>query len=115
MAAAVTDRHPSARDAGLELTFPPGLVEAIAERAAELVLEQLGQTDAGSPWLSLDEAAEYLRVNRRTVERLVARGRVRSTTLGRRRLLHRDELDSWAAAATGEDVAPATPPRRRGA
>lgn len=100
-------------DRALPLALPPEALEAIARRAAEVVLEQLGRADAGSPWLSLDEAADYLRVNRRTVERLIARGRVRSTTLGRRRLLHRDELDSLAGAATGEETAPTAPPRRR--
>jgi excisionase family DNA binding protein len=47
----------------------------------------------------------------RTVGRRVAKGRVRSTTIGRRRLLHRDDLDALAAA--GEETAPTAPPRRR--
>jgi excisionase family DNA binding protein len=45
-------------------------------------------------WLSIEEAAAYLRVSRSTVERLLKQGRIRSTYIGRRRLLHRDDLDS---------------------
>jgi hypothetical protein len=39
--------------------LPPELVEAIAARAAELALEQLGRTN-GSPWLTRPQAAQYL-------------------------------------------------------
>ena len=93
------------------LTLPPEALEAIAQRAAELVLEQLGQDNgSSSPWLSLAEAAEYLRVSERQLQRLVARGKVRSSTIGRRRLLHRDDLDQ---AAAREETAPTAPPRRR--
>jgi excisionase family DNA binding protein len=82
----------------LALTLPDDVVEAIAARAAELVLEQLdNENGAGSPWLSLAEAAQYLGVSTRQLQRLVARGKVRSTTVGRRRLLHRDDLDEAMA------------------
>jgi excisionase family DNA binding protein len=67
--------------------------------------------DPASPWLSVTEAAEHLRVSERTLQRMAGRGRVRSSTIGRRRLYHRDDLD--ALAATGEGVASTTPPRRR--
>jgi excisionase family DNA binding protein len=96
----------------LALSVPEELVERIAHRAAELVLEQLGAANgSASPWLSLREAANYLRVSERQLQRLVSRGKLRSTTIGRRRLLHRDDLDEMA---TGEDVAPTTPSRRQG-
>lgn len=93
----------------------------LAELAAEVTalrarvddLENNGARDAGSPWLSVREAAGYLCVSERKLQRLIARDRVRSTTLGRRRLLHRDDLDELARAATGEDVAPTTSPRHR--
>lgn len=67
-------------------------------------------SSTSSPWLNYDQAADYLGVSRRTLERMVAGGRVRSATIGSRVLLHRDDLD---AAAAREDVTPATPPRRR--
>ena len=94
-------------------SLSPELVEAVEQLVAEQVREALDVTPAtGTPWLSLDEAAGYLRVSERTLERLIAKGKLRSSTLGRRRLLHRDDLDALARAATGEDVAPTTPPRR---
>lgn len=95
----------------------PDLVAAIEEIVDERIRERLdGIADANgpaSPWLSLEEAARYLRVSPRTLERRIARGRVRSTCIGRRRLLRRDDLDELAEAATREDVPPSTPPRRR--
>ena len=95
----------------------PELVAAIEELVDERVQERLDgiadRNGSASPWLSLDEAAGYLRVSERTLERRIARGKVRSTSIGRRRLLHRDDLDALAGAATREDVTPATPPRRR--
>jgi len=83
---------------------------AIAERVAEL-LAPMGTNGAASPWLSMSEAADYLGVSERSLQRWLKRGRVRSTRLGRRRLLHRDDLDGLAAA--GEGTAPTVPPRRR--
>jgi excisionase family DNA binding protein len=87
----------------LPLTLPAEAVEAIARRAAELVVEQIGTGNgSGSPWLSLRDAAEYVGLSERTLEREIARGRLRSSAVGRRRLLHRDELDRFARAA-GEE------------
>ena len=40
---------------------PSELLDAIADRAAELVLDRLGERSQGSPYLNVDEAAEYLR------------------------------------------------------
>lgn len=62
-------------------------------------------------WYSLREAADYLRVSPRTVERLVATGRLPTSTVGRRRLAHRRDLDALAAA--GRDTLPVAPIRRR--
>jgi excisionase family DNA binding protein len=96
------------------VVLPAETMDAIAERAAELVLERIGDHNGGSsPWLTIDEAADYLRTSKRTLERAIVDGRLRSETLGRRRILNRDDLDAFARAATGEDVAPTTPPRRR--
>jgi excisionase family DNA binding protein len=82
-----------------------------AELRALLLPDQ--GTESEPPWLGIDEAAAYLRVSERTLERRIKKGHLRSTTIGRRRLLHRDDLDALAKAAAGEGVAPTTPPRRR--
>lgn len=75
------------------------LVREIVREELEQLAEVVGHEN-GSPWLSVAEAAIHLRVSERTVQRLIARSRVRSTTVGRRRLLHRDDLDR---AAAGEE------------
>jgi excisionase family DNA binding protein len=71
--------------------------------------------DAGSPWLSIGEAAEYLRTSERTVERLIEKKRIRSSAIGRRRLLRRDDLDTLLRSGDeGGEVRTAPPRRRRG-
>jgi excisionase family DNA binding protein len=102
----------------LRSVFTPELVVALERLIDERVAVALDDLQANgastsSPWLSLSEAARYMRVSERKVQRLVRDGRIRSTTLGRRRLFHRDDLDELVKATTGEDVAPTTSPRRR--
>jgi excisionase family DNA binding protein len=90
----------------LTLTLSDEQLAEIARQLAPLVRAELEveASDAGSPWLSIPEAAEYLRLSPRTIERELERGRVRSTTVGRRRLLHRDDLDTFARdTAAGEE------------
>jgi excisionase family DNA binding protein len=79
------------------------LVDAIAERAAENVLERTHAEPTSSPLLSVRDGAPYLGVSERTVERAIARGRLRSSAVGSRRLLHRDDLAAFVRRATGEE------------
>jgi excisionase family DNA binding protein len=81
------------------------LVEALTQLVDERVERALAErtADGDSPWLTLAEAAKRLRVSERTVARAVGRGRIRTTTLGRRRLVHRDELEAFLRAATGRE------------
>lgn len=97
----------------LTASLAPRVVEALLELVDERVAALAGPTDQSTPWLSIAEAADYLRVSERTIERWILNGRLRSTTIGRRRILHRDDLDAVARAAAGEDVAPTTSPRHR--
>jgi excisionase family DNA binding protein len=91
--------------ARLGAALAPGLVDAIEQLVIETVRAELaaGPTAGGaaSPWLSIGEAAEYLRVSERKLHRLIAGDRVRSTTLGRRRLLHRDDVDALLDSGDG--------------
>ena len=76
--------------------FAPELVQAIERLVDERVKAALAELEPsnGSPWLSVADAAVYLGVSERTIGRLLERGRIRSTYVGRRRLLHRDDLDT---------------------
>ena len=51
-----------------------------------------------TPLHTLTEAADYLRVSRRTVEREVAAGRIRVVKIGRRTLVTERELEAYLAA-----------------
>jgi hypothetical protein len=77
----------------LELALPAETLEAIARRAAELVLAQAtAQTsDNSSPWLTRRQAAAYLGlpVSRLEKDRDIPSHRDRG-----RILYHRDELDA---------------------
>jgi len=78
----------------LTLTLTAEQMAELARQVAPLV--QLEPKATESPWLSVTAAAAYLSVSERTIERAIERGRLRSSTLGRRRLLHRDDLDTLA-------------------
>jgi excisionase family DNA binding protein len=50
-----------------------------------------------SELLTIPEVADRLRVSRRTVERLIATGRLRAIAVGRRRLVTDRELEMYIA------------------
>lgn len=52
-----------------------------------------------SELLTLDEVAERLRVGKRTVERLVAAGELRSLRVARRRFVDQREVDRYLGLA----------------
>jgi excisionase family DNA binding protein len=99
----------------LAIPLTPEQLRLLAEQTADLLRpELLAQSGEGaSPWLSTPEAAKYLGVSKRTIERAVERGRLRAHSLGSRRLHHRQDLDAFVREATGEETAPTAPPRRR--
>ena len=69
-------------------------IEEFVDVRIAAALASLGQ-DTSSPWMTVPEAAAYARTSERTIERLVASERIRSTTLGRSRRLHRDDVDNY--------------------
>lgn len=81
---------------GLSLSFPPELVRAIAAETARLIRED---GLAFSPWLTVDEAAEYLRIPKGRMANLAAAGAIRSSRQGKRHTFHRDWLDEYARDA----------------
>jgi len=83
--------------AGLALTFPPELVDTIARRAVELLREQVPATPA-SPYLTVEEAANYLRcTSKQRIYDLVHQCALAPRRDGKRLLFHRDTLDSYLA------------------
>lgn len=109
------------------MNLPADLVErfaeAVAERAAELVLERLDarateSASPASPYMTVPEAAIYLGAgSRQRVDDLLSQGRLTRVKDGRRTLIARAELDAYLAGQpTGreaERVAHALPTTRR--
>jgi excisionase family DNA binding protein len=84
------DRHE------LTLQLPPELIDAIAERAARLVLETLNdQRPLASPYLTIPEAAAYARCKRQRIDDLLSARRLTRYKDGRRTLILKAELDAW--------------------
>lgn len=100
----------------LALTFPPEVVEAIAQRAAELVLEQLEEQRQGDwpEFMTPETAARYLDCAPQRVYDLRSKGRLRRYNDGGRALVSRAQLDAYVASADHRRgrrrVAPASPP-----
>lgn len=75
----------------LTLGVPDELVEAVAQRAAELVADR----QAPSPWLDVKGAAEYLACPTSRVYALTSASRIPHHRDGSRLLFRSDELDRW--------------------
>jgi excisionase family DNA binding protein len=94
------------------IPIPAELVDEIAERAAELVLERLEpeQPTAPGPYLTIAEAAELLRCRRQRVYDLLSARRLQRFKDGSRVLVRRDEIDAYLGRESGSNgVAPTLP------
>jgi excisionase family DNA binding protein len=82
----------------VNIPVPSELVEAVAERATELVLAELaelhGPAAGESPFLSVAEAAAYLRAPRQRIYDLCSSGRLERVKDGTRTLIRRSDLDA---------------------
>lgn len=96
----------------LEVELPDDFLEAIAARAADLVSERL-ESEPASPYLSIPEAAEYLRSSRQRVYDLLSSGRLTRFKDGARVLVSRVELDRYLAGEGRNGVAPSLPPAQQ--
>src|SRR4051812_29772806 len=87
----------------MKLTFLSSEAEAallkliddrISERVAESFRDKPGQQQPRSPWLTIPEAAEYLRTTPAAVRKRIARGQLKACRPeGSRVLLRREEID----------------------
>jgi excisionase family DNA binding protein len=76
----------------LALDVPAALIEAIAERTAELLGERL--PDRPEPYLDVDGAAEYLACKPHRIYDLCRQG-LPCHKDGSRSLFRREDLESW--------------------
>jgi excisionase family DNA binding protein len=96
------DRGADRLIAGLDMTvpIPQTIVDAIAERAAALVLEELEHSVASaSPFLTAPEAAQYLRCEPQRIYELRSSGRLRGFKEGGRVLFAREDVERLVVAS----------------
>ncbi|HEU4973586.1 MAG TPA: excisionase family DNA-binding protein [Baekduia sp.] len=74
------------------LALPPEALDAIAARVADLLGERAA---AGSPWMSAEQAADYIAAPVSRIRKLTMTGELPHHRDGRRVLYHRDELDRF--------------------
>jgi excisionase family DNA binding protein len=92
----VSDRPP------LGFRFPDSFVGEVADRVAELLAERFAPR-ASSPYLTVDEAAEFLRAKPHRVYDLLSSGRLTRHKDGSRVLVERAELEAWVSGALDQD------------
>ena len=81
--------------------MPDELLQALAERTAELVLARAEATaPSDSPWLDFEQAMGYLHFSRDRLYKLTSARAIpfRKKRDGQGLLFHRDELDRWVEA-----------------
>ena len=77
-------------------------IEQILKQQSERLLRiEKGLITEASPWLTIDEAAAYLRISDRTLRRAVRDGAVRAYRVGGKRELRfqREDLDAFMQVA----------------
>lgn len=88
----------SERPPTLSIELPAELLEQLAHRAAEIVVERLQAAQPnGSPYLTIAEAADYARCTRQRIYDLRSSGRLTRHGDGTRALILRTELDDLLA------------------
>ena len=79
----------------VDLGLPSEAVDAIARRVAQLLAEQ---NATRSPWMTAEQAAEYIAAPVSRVRKLTMTGELPHHRDGRRVLYHRDDLDAYVRA-----------------
>jgi excisionase family DNA binding protein len=89
----------SSRVNDVTLKLPEDVVEAIAQRAAAIVLDQLREESrrpsTASPYVTISEAAELLRCKRQRIDDLLSSRRLTRIKDGSRTLIARDEIQHY--------------------
>jgi len=82
----------------LAVELPTSLVEAVAERAAELVLEGEQASREPDPWIGVEQAAAHLGCPTSRVYALSSAKRIPVERDGSRLIFKRSALDAWVRA-----------------
>lgn len=90
----------------LTIELPVEWIESIASTAARMARDA-DDACAGSPYLTVGEAAEYMRCGRQRIYDLLSAGRLTRRKDGARVLLRRDEIDRYLVS---EDRCPRVAP-----
>ena len=79
------------------ISLPPDLIDAIAQQAAQLVRKEISEQASRpfSPYMTIPEAAEYLRCSRQRIDDLLSQRRLDRYKDGSRTLLSRAELEAY--------------------
>jgi hypothetical protein len=80
---------------GLARPFPDELVEAVAQRTAELLAERLTVRGQSSLWVDYQGAAEHLGCAPKRIRNLTSQRRIPHHREGGRVIYHKGELDAW--------------------
>jgi excisionase family DNA binding protein len=104
--------RPTGADAAcgsISMEVPTAVIEAVAQRAAEIVLERLRLDDRRPKYLAVTEAAELMRAKPQRIYDLLSSGRLTRHKDGCRVLVSRAEIEIYLAAGALSPVAPALP------
>lgn len=87
-------------ESSLSLEIPAGLLDLIADRVADRLTERMPEgtpepaPESPSPYLKIEEAAEYLACPVSRIRDLKEQGKLRHYRDGRRLLFRREDLDA---------------------
>jgi excisionase family DNA binding protein len=97
------DPYPALVDA-LRAAIRQAVKEAVAEAVAEVMPQVLTQANTDPPVLMMDvrEAAIRLGLSESKVHRLIAAGEITSVTMGRRRKVPVEAIDTYVQRLSGE-------------
>ena len=79
----------------LSITLPAHLVEEVAHRVATIVTAEINTTRTTTPYMTVAEAAEYLRWPKERIYKLTAARAIPHAKHEGRILFRRDVLDAW--------------------
>ena len=84
----------------VSLEFPDAIVEAIAQRAAEIVLEQ-SSTPVSDGFMNVEQAAEFTGLKASSIYKLTSLRRIPHKKVGAKLIFDRAEIKDWVERGGG--------------